>query len=455
MIAISNPQCDRYRLVLAPSSAQRIFAERIQNALRLPRISIPRWTRAAEQVQAVIEEKWGFKVVVLDFLERKPGHDGIVLAEQRGQDRTSLSQAHSWVRLSDIPEDEISAFERSTVGRLLDQGATGRGVFSRFRWIEEALDWVSSEATLDRTQFTGDIKQLNAAAGFALVRFGRKNAPPIWFKAVGEEAIQEYRITNLLAGLFPEYLPTILASRADWHAWWMEDAGQSLDDVRSPDIFARLVLHLAELQKASMRYVPTLLADGCGDQRTSIVRARLPEMLECIDEVMAWPGLSRVSRLGASRIQELGSILDEACLSLEALGIPDTLMHGDLNFGNILAGPRGLVFTDWAHASVGNPFLNFEHLRVQLAQEPGLAPSVPRLTEIYRESWRQALTHSQINSALALAPPIAVALHLSGRWDWLTSESRRDPHFQSYIRALARQIDRAAEALELTEALCA
>ena len=204
-----------------------------------------------------------------------------------------------------------------------------------------------------------------------------------------------------------------------------------------------------------MRYVPTLLADGCGDQRTSIVRARLPEMLECIDEVMAWPGLSRVSRLGASRIQELGSILDEACLSLEALGIPDTLMHGDLNFGNILAGPRGLVFTDWAHASVGNPFLNFEHLRVQLAQEPGLAPSVPRLTEIYRESWRQALTHSQINSALALAPPIAVALHLSGRWDWLTSESRRDPHFQSYIRALARQIDRAAEALELTEALCA
>jgi hypothetical protein len=426
LIAISNPHCDRYRLVLVPSSARRIFAERIQDALRLPRISIPRWTRPAEQIQAVIEEKWGFKVVVLDFLEHKPGQDGIVLAELRGQDRTgSLTHAHSWVCLSDIPEDEISGLERSTVGRLLDQGSTSRGVFSRFRWIEEALDWVSSEAALDRARFTEDIKQLNAAASFALVRFGRKDAPPIWFKAVGEEAIREFRITNLLAELLPEYLPTILASCADWHAWWMEDAGQSLDDVRSPDIFVRLVLRLAELQKASVRYIPALLAGGCNDQRVSILRARLPKMLEYIDEAMAWPGLSRASRLGASRIRELGSILDEACLSLESLGIPDTLMHGDLNFGNILAGPRGLVFTDWANASVGNPFLNFEHLRVQLAQEPDLAPCVPRLTDIYRESWRHVLTRSQINCALALVPPITVALHLSGRWDWLTSDELR------------------------------
>ena len=421
LIAMRNPQYDRYRLVLVKSSTRRIFAEQSRRAFRLPRISIPRWTRAAEQVQAAIEETWGFKVVVIDFLGDSPGHDSIVIAELRDREgTTSLPHAHSWVRLSDIPEDEISGFERLTIGRLLDDGATGRGTFSRFRWIEEALDWVSSEAALDRAEFTDDIKQLNAAAASALVRFGRKEAPPIWFKAVGDEATREYRITTMLAGLFPEYLPTLVASRADWNAWWMEDAGQSLDDVRSPDVFRRVVLRLAELQKASIRYAPALLMGGCADQRTSILRARIPQMLEYIDEAMAWPSVSHASRLGANRLHEIESILDEACLSLEALGIPDTLMHSDLNFGNILVGPRGCVFTDWAHASVGNPFLSFEHLRVQLEQEPNIAPWVPRLTEIYQRSWREALTGSQIESALTLVPPIAVALHLSGRWDWLT-----------------------------------
>jgi hypothetical protein len=178
-------------------------------------------------------------------------------------------------------------------------------------------------------------------------------------------------------------------------------------------------------------------------------------MMEYIDEAMASESLSHAPRLGASRLYEIGSTLEEACFSLEALGIADTLIHGDLNFGNMLAGPRGCVFTDWAHASIGNPFLNFEHLRLQIAQETDLAHCVPMLTEIYRESWRQVLTDSQIECGLALVPPIAAAFYLFGRWDWLTSERRRDPQFQSYVRALARQIDRAAQAFELKEVLCA
>jgi hypothetical protein len=453
---MSNPQCDRYRLVLAPSTTQRILAEQFQQTVRLPRISIPRWTRAAEQIQAVIEAKWGLKAVVIDFLGDSPGRDSMVIAELRGKrEASSLPHAHSWARFSDIPEDEISALERSTVGRLLDEGLTGRGVFSRFGWIEDAVNWISTEAALDRSQFTGDVRQLNAGAACALVRFGRKDAPPIWFKAVGAEYFPEFRITTMFGGLFPQHLPTLVATHEDWNAWWMEDAGQSLEDVRSPEIFRHAVLSLAELQKASIRYGSTLVAAGCSDQRTSTLRARIPQMMEYINEAMASKSLSHTPRVGADRIQEIGSSLGEACLRLEALGIPDTLIHSDLSFGNILIGPRQCVFTDWAYASVGNPFLNYEHLRVQIAQEDGTGRCMSRLAEVYRESWRQVLTESQIKRAFALVPPIAVALYLSRRWDWFTTERRHDPHFQSYVRAMARQIEGASQGIELKEVRCA
>ena len=119
LIAMSNPQCDHYRLVLASSSARRVFAEQSKRSVRLPRISIPRGTRAAEQIQAVLEAKWGWKAVVIDFLGDSPGRDSIVIAELRDRHRvSSLPHAHSWVRLSDIPECDISASERLIVGRL-------------------------------------------------------------------------------------------------------------------------------------------------------------------------------------------------------------------------------------------------------------------------------------------------------------------------------------------------
>jgi hypothetical protein len=235
----------------------------------------------------------------------------------------------------------------------------------------------------------------------------------------------------------------------------MEDAGRSFDEACSADLFGQAVSRLAELQKASMGCVPALLACGCGDQRMSVLRARIPQMMEYFAEAMAQPGASHAPRLGTTRMCELGSILADACLSLEALDIPDTLLHGDISCGNILAGPHGCVFTDWAHAAVGNPFVTFEHLRAQIAQERDTAPWLARLTEIYRENWREVLTGAQIECALALVPPIAIVLYLFERWDWLASERRHDPQFQSYLRGLARQMDRAAQALELGSVLCA
>jgi thiamine kinase-like enzyme len=455
VIDMPNPQFDLYRLVLASSLTRRVFAEEVQLVPRLPRISIQRWTRAAEQIQAAIEQRWGFKIIVLDFLENKSGRENLAIAELRSHDRDpSPHWSHAWVRLNEIAEDEIFEFDRSIVEKLLSDGATGRGPFSRFGWVEEAHNWISAEAGSELTQFTGDLKQLNAAANFALVRFARESAPPIWFKAVRDLSTPEYRITSTLAKLLPEYLPHLMASREDWSAWWMEDAGQSLDEARSGDLFDIAALRLAELQKTSIHHIPALLKSGCGDQRISVLRARIPQMMELIEDAMARQQSSFSPKLGRERLREVRPILEDACFNLEALGIPDTLTHGDINLGNILVG-HGCVFIDWAQASIGNPFVTFEQLRAQVAQDHNTAQWTPRMTEIYAESWGQMLSASQINCALAVVPLISVALELCGRWEWLTSGRILEPQFQSYVRGLTRQMDRAVRDLELREIACA
>jgi hypothetical protein len=63
---------DCYRLILAEPTLRRVFAERRRLRWRLPRISIPRWSRAADEIQALVEQQCGIKVVVIDLLEEEP-----------------------------------------------------------------------------------------------------------------------------------------------------------------------------------------------------------------------------------------------------------------------------------------------------------------------------------------------------------------------------------------------
>jgi hypothetical protein len=177
--------------------------------------------------------------------------------------------------------------------------------------------------------------------------------------------------------------------------------------------------------------------------------------LPYLEEAMAMRQFDDVPRISAARFVEVARVFEDACYRLETIGIPDTLLHSDLNLHNILIGDGSCVFTDWAHACVGNPFVTFEQLRAQVAQEKNTHSWVSRLPELYQEAWRRALPNCQLECVPTLVPLIAVASYLCSRRDWIISERRYMPRFQSYARSLARQMDRAARAIELEHTLCA
>jgi thiamine kinase-like enzyme len=91
---------------------------------------------------------------------------------------------------------------------------------------------------------------------------------------------------------------------------------------------------------------------------------------------------------------------------MEAINIPDTLIHNDMNPGNILFNGARAVFTDWSEACVGSPFLTFQHLQIQASMADETWGS--RLKEIYKRHSRAVLDEPQIERAFALSPPLAI-----------------------------------------------
>jgi aminoglycoside phosphotransferase (APT) family kinase protein len=137
---------------------------------------------------------------------------------------------------------------------------------------------------------------------------------------------------------------------------------------------------------------------------------------------------------------------------MEALEIPDTLVHNDINSGNILFEGTHCVFTDWCEAGVGSPFFAFQYLC--LLEAHGNGDWAPSLRELYKQCWLDRLSASQIDQAFALTPLLAILAYLYGRGTWLHSPKRNDPHAESYARSLARHMDRAAQDPQLLEVLC-
>jgi hypothetical protein len=439
-----------HRLVLIAPAAKSILVDEVRRGFHLPRISIPRWSRPAEQIQRAIEERWGIRSIVIDLLRDTSSRDTTVVAEVIRQSEAMFIPGHRWVPLSAIAQDEVKGSRWILIDKLLAGGTTGRGPFFRLGWIEEALHWISGIINVDRSQFTEDTKQLNASSRSSLIKVGLTGSPSYWFKASGEGNVGERQITAMLSDRFPEFLPVFVASRNDWNAWLMRDSGLSLEEIGSVDsaLLEHIALKLAELQRASVAHVDALLDCGCDDQRISILRDAIPQLLPFLEEAMTMQEVETVRRIGPDRLEEIMEILADACFEMEDIGIPDALVHGDINLGNILIDNDKCVFTDWARASIGNPLVTFEHLKLQFTQANTQTFSL-RLFEVYKSAWLPMLSERQIKRAAILVPLIATAAYLHSRRDWLNSSRRYEPQVQIYTRSLVRQMDRVAREIRI------
>jgi Phosphotransferase enzyme family len=428
-----------YRCALVRPLSHAVLAFADAGQYHLPRVHIPRAIRPAQELQRAIKAKWGLDIIVLETWVRRADLGACAIAELLTPERVSPFR--------DVPLEEITSglFEQECRHlRLLIEGMP-RSPFTRLGWIDEAIAWI--ESVTGRTFRSRNIEQWNSGGGFALLRACSDDGRQYWLKATGAPNAHELGMMGLLCTLCPAFLPKLVAIREDWNAWLTKDAGDPLPDAPSQDELGSATKRMAGLQLLTVGQTDALLAAGAFDQRLPVLRSHIDSVIVYLIEAMARQTSTKAAPLSRNRLLKLGEMLRDACLRLEVLGIPDTLIHNDLNRDNILWDGVNCVFTDWSEAAVGNPFLSCERL-CQLNRAH--ADSV---RAFYRDSWLHRLAATSIDQAIAVAPLVAIYAYLDGRGDWIGKTRGTLPQFESYARSLARHMDRAAKDPSLMEVL--
>jgi hypothetical protein len=411
-----------YRLALILPQSRQLMAAKVDDIYVLPLISISLWERCAEQLTRVIEGRWRIKSIVLDVVVDDCPDSPCAIIEIR----TSLSDpstgAFTIVDLDKISDESLRLNERKVLQSILMGEDSGRGPFSRIGWIEEVQAWVQEITKGRGATLTAETLHLSAGGHFCLIRLTTSSGAGYWLKATGEPNAREFAITTLLAEVCPQYLPRLIASREDWNAWLTEAHGSSLRDSESLEDFRQAVHNLADLQKIFIGRSDPLFAACCGDHRNEMLHSHIAELIAYLDEAMVLQTSVKAPQLSSSRLKDIGTALNHACSLQQELGIPDSLMHGDINPGNILFDGNRYVFTDWCEANVGNPFITLEQLcvhTVRRSTEPELWARV--LRDEYKACWTDFLTERQIDRGLQLVPLLSILSSLHERGNWLDS----------------------------------
>jgi hypothetical protein len=155
--------------------------------------------------------------------------------------------------------------------------------------------------------------------------------------------------------------------------------------------------------------------------------------------------------LAASELHQLQKDVESALKEFMNTGIPETLLHGDIGHGNIIATYDGPVFLDWAETYIGHPFLSAEHLLADLARSnPMFAEKQASLRSHYAGHWKAHVRPSELEKVTTVAPAIAAFVYAVIAWD--ASRKRPDPTeawplIRSMLRRTKRELDLVPECI--------
>lgn len=436
---------EKFRFILISNDRECFFSPGRIPSSSLPELRISKGSRPAAELTRLVWETWGIDCLVVDLFHSYESDTGLVFAEAVVPRSRGVSAADSqWSPFSLLKPELLSEAEHIVITQFRETGTTSRGPLARLGFFHETLEWLTSELPQQHFSFSGEVTQLNCTATFALMRLGNTRGPAVWLKAVGEPNLNEYAVTLELSDRWSAYLPGLLISRSDWHAWVAEEAGARLSEPVVMSELRSATARLAQLQVASSDSSEYLRRIGCFDHRIGTLQLHLPKLTDYIIEAMSRQTSTKVERLSVNRVRELGDTLYSLCEELRTCEIPDTLIHNDFTLGNILTEGNRCVFIDWAEASVGCPLFTYQHLRAYLLRDRAVYGQwLPILDDIYSETWAGQVSRSVMKKALNLSAPIAMASYLVGRSDWLYSSDNPDPNLERLARNMARHISNA------------
>ncbi len=437
-----------YRVVLLHRESKAVWVPCSYARCRLPRVSIHHGARPVPQLRSAMQDIWGLQIWILDLLDVGSATPWAVAESPT----VALNRHFELVRIDALSTSEFSEEERAQFA--LVQNGHSDSPLARAGWMDEALAWIET-VTRRKVRSRQDVDQVNAGFGFALLRCRLDGIQDCWLKATGAPNAHELQVTQVLSQLGGSYLPSFLASKPAWNAWLMGGARHNAPSLSKEELtglgpLQTAVNSMAELQSRTAGHAKDLLNAGAFDQRLQAFSAATAQTFEYLETVMERQTSLKVNRLSCHRLRELRNIFEDACGAVDALRLPDCIVHGDMSWDNMVCEEGSCRFLDWAEAYVGNPLITFQHL---LLLHQNHEPSDGALKRVYRSALGTICDQEAIDRGFVYMPLLAVYSVLYGRCDGMVTPTRDDMRQQAYARTLARYMDRAAQEPSLLGAL--
>ena len=323
-------------------------------------------------------------------------------------------------------------------------------------WQKQAHDWIREKAGQNSIQLTGDIEQNHAYAWSTVMRVPTSEGA-LFFKATAGETIHEIALTERLAGWFPDCMPELVALDTT-HGWMlMRDGGEQLRASIRPtqDIkpWKPVITRYAELQIGLVEHLSQILSLRIPDYRLATLPALYSKLLADEASLM----IDQEKGLTSDELHQLHKLtprFEQICSDLAALGIPESLNHGDFHDGNVLIKNGRITFFDWGDASVTHPFVSLRTFFVSIENSLKLddysfTPEMAALLERYLEPWQKFASKDDLLKAFHLSKPVAsiastLAWHqgisrmdgsLRAEYAWIVPELFREFLYQEKILA--------------------
>jgi hypothetical protein len=455
---------ESYHVIILDREGSGVLLARDDDRFALPSVTISAGNRFAETLTSAVKTDWGAEVLCLFDWDALAVVDATGVRYEVAEHWSNSNRSKpptQWLSVAALsPDSLIDPRDFSAIRQVVTQchaamEDSSPGPFARLGWFRELREWVRRVIEPQGLHLSDNFRQMNASSSFSLLRF-ETDGPALWFKAVGEPNEKEFPITCSLAQLFPEYLPPILATRPDCKGWLAREAeGRKLDETEEITLWRAAATTLARLQIESIDHRTRLLSAGARDLGGVALAPLVQPFIGMMTQLMEKQTKALPAVLSREELFSLGACIRSALTELDAIGIPQTLGHLDLNPGNIIVSPTRCVFLDWVEAYVGNPFLSFEYLLEHLRGSTGMAaPVEAMLIESYCTQWTRVISPKALREAVRLAPLLAAFAYAMGNEVWNDPRRLQEPATAGYLRSLARRMNREANKLTHRRSVC-
>jgi len=342
-----------------------------------PVVVTPRWWPEVDPVVSAVRDRFGLGITVLRLLTTDgAGAGGAVsyLARLRSGSTTELRPAEA------VAGDPAYRLWWAEPGGLDHLPA----------WVDAAL------AARGRRR-TGPLRQ-RKTWNLSVVVTAPTDTGEVWFKATPPFLADEGGVIRRVSALDAALVPAVLAHDPGRRAILMDHVpGEDQFGLTDEAVATAMVRRWVEVQAGLVEDAEHGLALGARDLRSPALLAEV--------ETLVGRGAVRASldEQTLAAVDELVADLPGRLAEIEACGLPDTVLHGDMHPGNWRRDGDRLTLLDWGDVGVGNPMIDQRAFAERLAD----SELRERVTRLWAGRWRELAPGSDPERAAYLLGPVA------------------------------------------------